>query len=173
VADDSKVVSDGTSLADKPEIILERLGFARPRQQQLVCSAVLSDLSARRPSSVLHCCQRVLLHEASFCQICIESQDLHVHNDNDNDNDNKNQSTNNKANYAFSFVVRAVQVLSLQTKVLCRLLMYARAVVLALPSSYQGICAVLLHRENLDPCCSQVASVPLCAVLSPLLARHM
>jgi len=39
VADDSKVVSDGTSLADKPEIILERLGFARPRQQQLVCSA--------------------------------------------------------------------------------------------------------------------------------------
>lgn len=38
VADDSKVVSDGTSLADKPEIILERLGFARPRQQQLVNS---------------------------------------------------------------------------------------------------------------------------------------
>ena len=38
VADNSKAQaqSDGTSLADKPEIILERLGFARPRQQQLV-----------------------------------------------------------------------------------------------------------------------------------------
>ena len=42
VADDSKVQSDGTSLTDKPEIILERLGFARPRQQQLVCTAFLS-----------------------------------------------------------------------------------------------------------------------------------
>lgn len=41
VADNSKAQaqSDGTSLADKPEIILERLGFARPRQQQLVSTS--------------------------------------------------------------------------------------------------------------------------------------
>jgi len=49
VADDSKGASDGTSLADKPEIILERLGFARPRQQQLVCSA--SCISKALPGS--------------------------------------------------------------------------------------------------------------------------
>lgn len=43
VADNSKAQaqSDGTSLADKPEIILERLGFARPRQQQLVSAPPL------------------------------------------------------------------------------------------------------------------------------------
>ena len=52
VADDSKAQSDGTSLADKPEIILERLGFARPRQQQLVSASPCWTIAA--PS--LRCC---------------------------------------------------------------------------------------------------------------------
>ena len=37
VADEGKAAADSSGLLNEPEKLLERLGFARPRQQQLVC----------------------------------------------------------------------------------------------------------------------------------------
>ena len=79
MADNSKAQaqSDGTSLADKPEIILERLGFARPRQQQLVSLPLGLQASHLEAAAGLLLCIAVLLLQVYYCIFATAAWLLH------------------------------------------------------------------------------------------------